>query len=88
MKRQIESGQAESYDFGPDIIAEEHVFAPRAKPTAEDDGWLIGTHLDVRDAVTKLSVFDARAISDGPVATAALPYPLPLGFHGLFEPEA
>ena len=84
VKRNLASGATDIYGFGDHIIAEEHVFVPRPDQKAEDDGWLIGTHLDTQKAATNLAVFDAKAISDGPIATAALPYPLPLGFHGIF----
>ncbi|MDE0508358.1 MAG: carotenoid oxygenase family protein, partial [Gammaproteobacteria bacterium] len=31
-----------------------------------------------------LNLFDAEAVADGPVATAELPYAIPLGLHGKF----
>jgi carotenoid cleavage dioxygenase-like enzyme len=29
-------------------------------------------------------VFDARAVEDGPIATATLGYPMPMGLHARF----
>ena len=84
VKRDLESGAAESFDYEPGKIPEEHIFVPKPGGRREDDGWLIGTVLDWRNGVTGLSVFDARAVPAGPVAQAWLPYPLPLGFHGAF----
>ena len=46
--------------------------------------WLIGPYLDVGREATRLNVFDAKHISDGPVWQGILPYPLPLGLHGTF----
>ncbi|MCY4396603.1 MAG: carotenoid oxygenase family protein [Rhodospirillaceae bacterium] len=86
VKRDLERGVAESFDFGPGRIPEEHIFVPKPGGRSEDDGWLIGTVLDWKKGVSGLSVFDARAVAAGPVAQAWLPYPLPLGFHGAFVP--
>ncbi len=84
VKRDLERGEAESFDYGPGLITEEHVFVPKPGGRREDDGWLIGTVLDWKKGVTGLSLFDARAVAAGPVAQAWLPYPLPFGFHGAF----
>ena len=82
----IEAGLADSFDYGDRFIPEEHVFVPRRGAVDETDGWLVGTALDLRERVTRISVFDASRLADGPLARAALPYPLPLGFHGTFVP--
>ena len=79
-----EMGIADSFDYGARFIPEEHVFVPRPGATDETDGWLIGTALDLDAAITRLSVFEASRLNHGPIASAALPYPLPLGFHGTF----
>ena len=79
-----EAGIVDSFDYGDRYVVEEHIFVPRTAAMAETDGWLIGTALDVRDRVTRVSVFDAARLNDGPLATIALPYVLPLGFHGTF----
>lgn len=84
-KRALDTGETETFQFASHIIPEEHVFVPRMPNGAEDDGWLIGTHLDTEAGVTRLGVFDAKAISAGPLAVASLGYPLPLGFHGQFS---
>ena len=46
VKRDLERGTSEAFDYGPGIIAEEHVFVPRRNPRGEDDGWLVGAFLD------------------------------------------
>ena len=86
VKRDLESGASESFDYGPGVIAEEHVFVPRRVPRSEDDGWLVGAFLDSTRGLTGVAVFDARHVGDGPVARAWLDYPLPLAFHGQFTP--
>jgi carotenoid cleavage dioxygenase len=86
MRWDLEGGGTQRFDYGASFLAEEHVFVPRPRAVAEDDGWLIGTALDLDHGVTTLNVFDAARIADGPLARGSLPYPLPLGFHGQFVP--
>jgi carotenoid cleavage dioxygenase len=85
--RDFDSGRTWQYSYGPDVIAEEHVFVPRPGGSQELDGWLVGTALDVARQAHTLSIFEARRVGDGPVARARLDYPLPLGFHGQFAPS-
>lgn len=80
-----DSGRTERYDFGEHAIVEEHLWIAKPGASDERDAWLLGTHFDSRAKVTKLSVFDARSLADGPLAVASLPYWLPLGFHGNFQ---
>ena len=80
----LETGAEARYSFGPDRIAEEHIVVPKPGGTRETDAWLLGTVLNLTAQRTHLTVFDAAALGDGPVFEAALPYALPLGFHGNF----
>ncbi|MCY4041398.1 MAG: carotenoid oxygenase family protein, partial [Gammaproteobacteria bacterium] len=75
----------QAFDFGAGKIPEEHVFVPSGESNDEDAGWLVGTVLDYQHEVSGLNVFDAQHVEDGPLATAWLPYPMPLGFHGCFR---
>ena len=86
VKRDIDNATSKSFDYGPGVIAEEHVFVPRRVPQSEDDGWLVGAFLDYTRGLSGIAVFDARHVADGPVARAWLDYPLPLAFHGQFTP--
>lgn len=72
------------YRFGDEMMVEEHVVIPKSPGAADGDSWLLGTVLDTAAGLTRLTLFDAAKLADGPVAQAALPYPLPLGFHGHF----
>ena len=80
----LEGGRLDSYDYGPDMLVEEHLFVPDPARRGERGGWLLGTALDVRARATRLSIFDAGSLASGPVAQATLGRPLPLGFHGVF----
>lgn len=82
----VETGSMAGFTYGPDTIPEEHVFVPKPGKTGEDEGWILGTSLDFKAGVTRLSVFDPKTMRDGPLAVASLPYALPLGFHGTFVP--
>ncbi|MGO1118426.1 carotenoid oxygenase family protein [Rhodovibrionaceae bacterium A322] len=82
----LETQRMQRFDYGPQVIAEEHVFVADPAARQEGDGWLVGSHLDVAKGVTGLAVFDARRVEEGPLAQAQLPYALPLGFHGQWVP--
>ena len=86
VKRDLEDGTSDSFDYGPGVLPEEHVFVPRRAPRDEDDGWLVGAFLDYRRRLSGIAVFDARRVADGPLARAWLDYPLPLALHGQFTP--
>ena len=78
------SGRVRRFDYGPQVVAEEHIVVPKPDTNGELDAWLLGTSYDVRRRATVLSLFDAAHIEDGPLAQAVLPSMLPLGFHGNF----
>ncbi len=76
--------QLTTYQYPEHQIPEEHLFVPHPGKTGEDDGWLVGTALDFKTEATLLNVFDPKSLAAGPIASATLPYALPLGFHGKF----
>ena len=80
----VDSGLVDRFDFGDDIMVEEHRYLPSAN--GRGAGWLIGTVLDVRRQRSGLCVFDASDLAAGPRAQAWLEQPMPLGFHGWFSP--
>jgi all-trans-8'-apo-beta-carotenal 15,15'-oxygenase len=82
----VERGASERYAYGLDWMVEEHLLVPEATRPADPATWVIGTALNMRSRQTVVSVFNASAIADGPVAQASLPIALPLGLHGLFVP--
>jgi carotenoid cleavage dioxygenase len=80
----VDRGRRDVYRYGADVMAEEHRFVPRPGSRVIDDGWLIGTLLDVRSNRTGVAVLDAQRVADGPLAIGWAPYSTPLGFHGWF----
>lgn len=84
MRRNLDTGKTDSFDYGEQFVVEEHLFVPRPGSSGEGDGWLIGSALNVVKNISVVSVFEAGKLADGPIARASLPYALPLGFHGAF----
>jgi all-trans-8'-apo-beta-carotenal 15,15'-oxygenase len=80
----LQSGRARRFDYGDQVVVEEHIHLPKPGKTGELDAWLLGTTFDARRQRTVLNLLDAAHIEDGPIAQAVLPYMLPLGFHGNF----
>ena len=80
----VESGDSHRFSYGNDWLVEEHLFV-RADGEARSH-WIVGTALDLAEGQTVLSIFNAEALDDGPVAQARLPYALPLGLHGTYRP--
>lgn len=79
-----DTGQIQSYQYGESEMAEEHLFVPRPGSSEEGDGWLLGTSLDVARGQSRLNVFHAAAVGDGPIARMPLGFAIPLGLHGNF----
>jgi len=77
-------GRTEAHEFGVHQMAEEAVFVPRPGSSAEGDGWLVGTTLNLKARATELHVFDARRLAAGPLASWRADVALPVGFHGSF----
>ena len=82
--RDLDTGRASRFDYGEHSVVEEHILVPKPGSTRELDAWLVGTTFDAKRQVTLVNVLEASRIADGPIAQAALPYKLPLGFHGNF----
>ena len=83
--RDLQTGKVDRFDYGERMVVEEHIVVPKPRGSGELDAWLVGTTFDAKRKVTIVNVLDARHVSDGPIAQAALPYWLPLGFHGNFS---
>ncbi len=84
----VNGGRVDRYHYGPEVIAEEHIFVPReqraGRRVRDGDGWLLGTALDLRRRAMLFSVFDARNLAAGPVAQGVLPRVMPLGLHAIY----
>ena len=83
--RDLQTGRVDRFDYGERSLVEEHIIVPRPRGSGERDAWLVGTTYDAKRKISIVNVLDARHVGDGPIAQAALPYWLPLGFHGNFS---
>jgi carotenoid cleavage dioxygenase len=93
IKYDTDTGKAESHDFGPGRHGSEAVFAPRSGSGAsapieqtEDDGYVLTMVSDAREGRSEVLVYDARAVSAGPMVRVRLPQRVPLGFHACWMP--
>lgn len=80
----LQSGRRQRFSFGSEVVVEEHVLVPKPGSSQEGEGWLLGLCYDSRRQRSFASVFDAQALSAGPLAKVWLPYWVTYGFHGKF----
>ena len=82
LKLDYESGKEETVKIGDEQYTSEPVFVPRKGARDEDDGYLVSLIYDAHRDASHVAVFDARGLSDGPVARLWLDHHVPLTFHG------
>ena len=75
------TGDAVEHFYGESEVSGEHVFAPNADGTAEDDGWLLSIVTDRATDTTDLVVLNAHDVGGDPVARICIPRRVPIGFH-------
>ena len=78
-----DTGAEQSYRYPDHIIPEEHLLVG-LRSADQDEPWVLGSALDVKRQRNMLFLFERNALQQGPVATAAAPYALPVGLHGKF----
>jgi len=74
------------YDYGPGVFGSEAPFAARPGAAAEDDGYVLTFVTDTQDWSSRVLVFDAAHIAEGPIAQVKLPQRVPAGFHATWMP--
>jgi carotenoid cleavage dioxygenase len=79
-----DSGKTTQFRYGDEYLVEEHLFVPRPGSAREDDGWFLGTAMDLKRQAMVLSVFEASRLADGPIAQATMDRIVPIGFHGTY----
>jgi len=84
-RRNLHSGDHDSFDHGPDIYVEEPLFIPAMPGSPEGEGWILHTALNAAARQTELHLLNARHLADGPVASWRLGYACPFGFHGCWQ---
>ncbi|RAV09345.1 carotenoid oxygenase [Mycolicibacterium sp. GF69] len=77
------TGAAQMYCQEDNVLVEP-TFVARPGGTAEDDGWVLTVGYDEIRHRSRLMVFDAAHIDEGPTAEAWLPFHIPMSYHGTF----
>lgn len=85
-KLDLRRGAVQVADMGPDRSAGESSFVPRARPTSEDDGWLITQVYDAKKHRTGAAVIDAKHVERGALGYAWLDHHVPPPIHGTWVP--
>lgn len=81
MKYDNETGEIQVHKFGDDCESGEAIFAPRANPTSEDDGYVICFVYDKTTETSECHIIDAKNFEAAPVARIKIPQRVPHGFH-------
>jgi carotenoid cleavage dioxygenase len=87
-RHDLQTGERQVHDFGPDRVPGEFVFVPRSADAPEGDGWVMGYVIDVANETTDLVILDAANIAAPPIASVHVPHRVPPGFHGNWLPDA
>ncbi len=74
--------RVERFFHGKDTAGGEPIFVPRPNAKDEDDGYLLVPVFDPKTGSSHEAIFDARRVSDGPIARAHHSQPIPPRFHG------
>ncbi|MEM9152258.1 MAG: carotenoid oxygenase family protein, partial [Cyanobacteria bacterium P01_F01_bin.3] len=87
IKRDMETGEEQFWSAAPRGFGGEPLFVARPNGTAEDDGWVLLWIYNAANERTEITIFDAKDISLGPIATLKLKHHIPYGLHGSFTSE-
>ena len=89
-KYDLQTGEVDAYLPGVQLTPGEAVFiaAEGASASAEDEGYLVSYVYDRSSETSALCLFDATRVSAGPIARVQLPVRVPVGFHGVWVPDA
>jgi len=82
IKHDLETGVWQQHDFGNGRIPGEFVFVPKKSGFSEDDGWLLGFVINVKECATDLVILDAKDFTGSALAEVRIPHIIPPGFHG------
>ncbi|REE96300.1 carotenoid oxygenase family protein [Thermomonospora umbrina] len=77
-----ETGEADLHDYGPGHLVSEPLFVPRDPDVLDEQGWLIANETNLTEGTTNIAIFNAQAVTDGPVCILPVPESLGYTFHG------
>jgi carotenoid cleavage dioxygenase-like enzyme len=78
----LETGESETYWIGPTSSLQEPAFVPRPDSTDEGDGYIVVLENRLAEMASRLLLFDAMRLEQGPIATIGLPFRIRQGLHG------
>ncbi len=81
-KHDLQSGTRAVHDFGSGHIPGEFVFVAKAGAREEDDGWLMGYVVNMKQQTTDLVILNAKNFAGEAQAVVHIPHRIPPGFHG------
>ena len=87
-KYDLQTGEVDAYLPGVQLTPGEAVFIAAEGASAEDEGYLVSYVYDRNSETSALCLFDATRVSAGPIARVQLPVRVPVGFHGVWVPDA
>lgn len=77
----VKLGTTAEYALEDTWVSGEVIFVARDHAQAENDGWLMAYVHALDSSPSKVLIWQADAITAGPIATIHLPVRVPLGFH-------
>ncbi|MBU0554427.1 MAG: carotenoid oxygenase family protein [Alphaproteobacteria bacterium] len=78
----METGETDTYWVGPTSSLQEPAFVPRPGSTEEGDGYMVVIENRLAEMASRLLLFDAMKLAQGPIATVGLPFRIRQGLHG------
>jgi carotenoid cleavage dioxygenase len=88
LKHDLKAGTSEFFDHGPGRVGIETLFVPMSPDSAEDDGWLITSVIDLPTDSSEVLIYHAQDLLGGPVARVHIPHRHNAGFHGNWIPDS
>jgi carotenoid cleavage dioxygenase len=84
----LETGESETYWIGSTSSFQEPAFIPRPGSSDEGDGYIVILENRLAELASRLLLFDAMRLEQGPIATIGLPFRIRQGLHGNWVPSA
>lgn len=78
----LTAGATHVWNAPANKVVQEPTFIPRTADAPEGDGWIAQATTDTDTGLTELNLFEATAISRGPIATIKTPVHLKPAYHG------
>jgi len=88
IKFDMQTGNSQRYDFPGGASPGEPFFVSTTDATGEDHGYVLAYVYEAATRSSDLWIMDADNFAAGAIARVKLPVRVPVGFHGVWVPEA